>query len=155
MRCLSRAVLAAIVFALALSAAPQTLIADEPPADGSSEESERAKPRPPHPEPRVIVNVMSVKGPHARPEVERAARLAWGRIVSCYKAIDRQAKGTVQFELVVASAGKVTDARRTRSTLRNQKLNACLTKAWEGLTMPRARAGSIARAEIHVAPGDP
>jgi hypothetical protein len=140
---------------LALSAAPLASNAEEPPGDGSNDAPDPEKPRPYHPEPRVVVNVLSVRGPHARGEVERSARLAWGKIVSCYKAIDRQAKGVVEFELAVAGAGKVTDARRKRSTLRNQKLDACLTKSWKGLAMPKARAGSIAHAEIHVAPGDP
>jgi hypothetical protein len=131
-------------------------LAEEPPRDDVGEApAPEEKPRPYHPEPRVIVNVTTVRGPHERAAVERAARLAWGRIVSCYKSIDRQAKGLVEFELVVAHAGTVTDARRTRSTLRNQKLDACLTKAWKGLAMPKARAGSVARAEVHVAPGDP
>jgi hypothetical protein len=103
----------------------------------------------------VIVNVVSVKGPHERKDVERAARLAWGRIVGCYESIDRTAKGMVELELVVAGAGKVTEARPGRSTLKNRKLDACLTKAMRGLAMPKARAGSIARTEIHVAPGDP
>ncbi|HEY3493507.1 MAG TPA: hypothetical protein VGK73_02430 [Polyangiaceae bacterium] len=153
MRAFHRFLLAGVV--LGLSSAPRAAVAGEPPGAGSGEAPPADEPRPYHPEPRVIVNVTSVKGPHARADVERAARLAWGRIVSCYKSIDKQAKGRLELELVVAGAGKVTDARRTRSTLRNQKLDACLTEALEGLTMPKARARSIARAEIHVAPGDP
>lgn len=114
-----------------------------------------AEPRPYHPDPRVIVNVTSARGPHARKELERAARLAWGRIVSCYEATAGGAKGIVEFELVVAGTGKVTEARRTRSTFRNEKLEGCLSRALTGVTMPQARARSIAQAEIHLAPGDP
>lgn len=114
-----------------------------------------AEARPHHPEPRVIVNVTSVRGPHPRKEVERAARLAWGRIVNCYEANAGKAKGVVVLELMVAGTGNVTAARRTRSTFRNSKLEACLTKAFRGLSMPQSRAGSTAQAEIHLAPGDP
>jgi hypothetical protein len=112
------------------------------------------EPRPAHPEPRVIVTVSAVRGPHDRAEVERAARLAWGRIVGCYKAIDRTARGAVALELVVSASGKVTSARRTRSTLEKRELATCLTTAMEGLAMPTARARSVASTEIQVAPGD-
>jgi hypothetical protein len=114
-----------------------------------------AEARAPHPEPRVIVNVISVRGPHERAEVERAARRAWGRIVSCYKTIDQSARGTVELELVVAGTGKVTAARRTRSTLENGELASCLTDAMKGLSMPKAASRSTAKTEIRVAPGDP
>jgi hypothetical protein len=140
--------------ALVLALGPGTVLADEHPRGGSSAAPEPERPRPHHPEPRVVVNVTSVKGPHVRKEVERAARLAWGRIVSCYEATGGQTKGLVEFELGLASTGQVIEAKRTRSTLRNQKLEACLTRAWNGLSMPKARAGSIARAELQLAPGD-
>jgi hypothetical protein len=110
--------------------------------------------RAPHPEPRVIVNVTSVKGPHGRADVERAARLSWGRIVRCYNTIDQNAKGMIGLELVVASSGKVTRATRTDSTLKNGELVACLTDVMKSVAMPKAGGRSTARAEIHVAPGD-
>ena len=110
--------------------------------------------RAPHPEPRVIVNVTTVKGPHSRADVERAARLSWGRIIRCYNTIDQSAKGMVGLELVVAATGKVTRATRTDSTLKNRELAACLTDVMKGVAMPKAGGRSTARAEIHVAPGD-
>jgi hypothetical protein len=140
--------------ALVLSLGPRAVLADEHSRGGSGPAPEPEPARPHHPEPRVVVNVTSVKGPHGRKEVERAARLAWGRIVSCYEATGGRGKGVVEFELGVAGTGQVLEAKRTRSTFRNQKLEACLTKAWKGLSMPKARAGSIARAEIQLAPGD-
>jgi hypothetical protein len=126
-----------------------------PLADASSRPPEAEAPAPHHPEPRVVVNDTSVKGPHARGDVERAARLAWGRIVSCYKAIDPRAKGWIRLDLAVAGHGKVTDSRRTHSTLKNRELETCLAGAMKGLAMPKARAGSTAHTEIHVAPADP
>jgi hypothetical protein len=147
--------LRSVSIAVVLSTGPRAVLAGEPPGSGSSAAPEPDKPRPHHPEPRVIVNVMSVKGPHVRNELERAARLGWGRIVSCYESTARNAKGIVELELAVAAAGKVTAARPTRSTFRNRKLEACLTKLWKSIAMPKARAGSIIRMEIHLAPGDP
>jgi hypothetical protein len=110
--------------------------------------------QPPHPEPRVIVNVLSVKGPHARGEVERAARLGWGRIVRCYKSIDAQARGRAELELVISESGQVTSARQTRTTLRRPELPSCLASAMKAMGMPKASAQSTASVEIHVAPGD-
>lgn len=109
----------------------------------------------PHPEPRVIVNVLSISGPHSRVRVQRAARLGWSRIIRCYKAIDRRAKGLVGLEFRVNAKGRVTRVRRTRSTLRNPDLAACLADTLRGLAMPESSAESIATAEIRVAPGDP
>lgn len=141
-------------FALALCTGLPSAFAEEQPRDAPSAPPETEKARPHHPEPRVIVNVTSVRGPHPRKEVERAARLAWGRIVNCYEANAGKAKGVVALELALAGTGKVTAARRTRSTFRNPKLEACLSQALKGLPMPQARAGSTAQAEIQLAPGD-
>jgi hypothetical protein len=109
----------------------------------------------PHPEPRVIVNVAEVRGPHPAAAVQRAARFGWGRIVRCYKTIDRQAKGTVMVQAVVSGMGSVTRSRQQSSTLGNAELSACLVDCLKGLPMPKADAASTARIEIQVAPGDP
>lgn len=111
--------------------------------------------RAPHPEPRVIVNVTRVQGPHAAAGVQRAARFGWGRIVRCYKASDRRAKGKVMLEAVVSGEGSLTGARQKSSTLGNPELSACLTGCLTGLSMPKADAASTVTIEIQVAPGDP
>lgn len=108
----------------------------------------------PHPEPRVIVNVLSVSGPHVPLEVQRAARLAWGRIIRCYKSIDNGAKGRLELELRVSQAGSVARVRLGPSTLDSAELVRCLADSMQGLAMPRASADSTADIEIHVAPGD-
>jgi hypothetical protein len=108
----------------------------------------------PHPEPRVIVSVHLVRGPHVQKEVERAARLGWGRIVRCYKASSKRPTGSVHMELVVSGNGNVTSARRTKSSLKDPELAGCLTRAMKSLRMPKARRASTARVEVQVAPGD-
>jgi hypothetical protein len=142
---------------LGLSAAPLSTASAEPSesprADGSA--PPLRQPAGHHPEPRVIVTVSSVRGPHERREVERAARAAWAPIVKCHKSIDRQARGLLRLELVVASDGKVADARRTSSTLKRPQLAACLTTAMKRVFMPTAASRSIASLEIRLAPGDP
>jgi hypothetical protein len=109
----------------------------------------------PHPEPRVIVNVVAVHGPHERAAVERSAREGWGRVVKCYKAFGRGAKGMIGVEFAVGSQGKVIGVRRTRSSLKSGELAACLSDTLLGLAMPKAASRSTAFGEIHVAPGDP
>jgi hypothetical protein len=103
----------------------------------------------------VIVSVRALAGPHERAEVERHARFAWGKIVRCYKAIDRSARGTVTVEVAVSGSGSSSNARRLGATLKNRDLSACLTKIMNGLPMPKARRTSFAKIEIRVAPGDP
>jgi hypothetical protein len=137
----------AALLSAALTLAPLASADPEPPTD-------EAPARAPHPEPRVIVTVSSVHGPHARDEVERAARLGWGRIVRCYKASPKRPRGSVKLELTLGAHGKVTGARRKKSTLREPELARCLTKALKGLAMPKARRRSTANVEVQVAPGD-
>ena len=108
----------------------------------------------PHPEPRVIVNVVSVRGPHTPPAVQRAARMGWGRIVRCYKSVDPSIKGKLELELRVSKAGSVASTRARTSTLGNPELVRCLSETMKGLAMPEASADSTAAIEIHLAPGD-
>ena len=103
----------------------------------------------------MIVSVLAVAGPHERDQVERHARLAWGKIVRCYKTIDRAAKGSITIELAVSGTGSTSNARRLGATLKNRELSACLTRIMNGLAMPKARRTSFAKIEIRVAPGDP
>jgi hypothetical protein len=107
----------------------------------------------PHPEPRVIVSVVSVHGPHLKKDVERAARLGWGKIVGCYKKSPKRKQGAVSLELVVGGGGKVINARRTKSTF-PPPLTRCLTRAMESVSMPQAAKKSTVRLEVKVAPGD-
>ena len=136
--------------ALALLVPGRAARAEEPPPAPPAEPGKR----PAHPEPRVIVNVTSVQGPHPRSDVERSARLGWGRIVSCYNAYGDRRRLTVSLELAVSSSGKVTAFRPIRSTHKNRDLAQCLGHAMKRLSMPKARARSIAIAEIQLGPGD-
>ena len=102
----------------------------------------------------MIVNVLSVRGPHERSGVERSARGAWGPIVSCYNALGERTKGLVELELTISGDGRVTAVHRTRSTLKSGALAGCLAKTMRRVSMPQASGRSSALTEIHVAPGD-
>jgi hypothetical protein len=116
--------------------------------------SEPAQEREYHPEPRVIVNVLSVQGPHEREAVQRAARNAWGRIVSCYKSFGQRKRGSVALELSISADGRVRSARHSGGSFANPELAACLGGAMKRVEMPAARARSTALTEIELGPGD-
>jgi hypothetical protein len=139
----------------AVAVVPAGFATAETSPDAMPPGSAKDSPQPPHPEPRVVVNVLSVRGPHPRPDVERSARLGWGRIVSCYNSLGQRTRGMVEVELVVSGDGRVSAVRRRRSTLKSPELAQCLTNALRRLAMPKAHARSTAVTEIHVAPGDP
>jgi hypothetical protein len=116
--------------------------------------SETAQEREYHPEPRVIVNVLSVQGPHEREAVQRAARNAWGRIVSCYKSVGQRKRGSVALELTISADGRVPSARRSGGSLANPDLAACLSAVMKRVEMPAAPARSRVLTEIELGPGD-
>ena len=112
------------------------------------------QPRPRHPEPRVIVDVLSVKGPHKPERVQHDARFGWKRIVRCYKAQGAKEKTVVTLELVVSSEGNVARARSILFEAKDGELAACLAETLTGLAMPKALADSKADVEIRLSPGD-
>jgi hypothetical protein len=116
--------------------------------DGSGE------PRPPHPEPRLIVNVLAVRGPHKPDRVQHDARYGWKRIVRCYKAQGAKEHAVVTMELGVSGEGSVTNARGLVFEPKDRELTQCLVKTLPGLAMPKAPADSTADIEIRLSPGD-
>ncbi len=116
-------------------------------------------PRGGHPEPRVVVDVVRVAGPHQRAEIEREARKAlWGKIVGCYRPAAAKKpglKGEATLKLRVAAAGGVSAVRPGPSTFGDADLVACLRQHVAELALPKAPADSDVEMEIHVAPGDP
>lgn len=109
--------------------------------------------RAPHPEPRVIVTVTGVRGPHDRAAVQRSARETWGSIVRCYKDLGEKQRGTLDLRLEISAGGDVRGARRLNSTL-NAEVSTCLLGALRKKKMPPAKSGSSATLEIKLAPGD-
>lgn len=117
--------------------------------DGSAEQ-----PRPPHPEPRVIVNVLSVRGPHNPGRVQHDARFGWKRIVRCYKANGAKNKVTLTLELALSSEGMVTSVRGMLFEVQDSSLVSCLVRELPGLSMPKAPRDSKAEVELLLSPGD-
>jgi len=127
----------------------------EPPASTPSSEGDAPKPeRPYHPEPRVIVNVVSLKGPHNQARVQHDARFGWKRIVRCYKAHSPHERALVTLDLVISGEGNLARVLNTRSSPANRELEQCLSDILPGLSMPKASENSTANVEIKLAPGD-
>lgn len=139
---------------------------------GQAEAAERARwnaggrgdpPAPPppvegHPLPRIIVDVVDVKGPLKAREVERIARRhLWIHVYSCYRLRaykDPSLRGKTTVRLTVSRTGKVTAARATASTLSAPDVVSCLAQRAKSLSLPKARAGSTVVATMQVYPGD-
>ncbi|WP_438007992.1 AgmX/PglI C-terminal domain-containing protein [Sorangium sp. So ce321] len=111
-----------------------------------------------HPLPRIIVDIVKVKGPLKAREVERIARRQlWIHVYSCYRLRayrDPSLHGETTVRLTVSRAGKVTGARATASTLSAPDVVSCLAERARSLSLPRAKAGSTVVATLQVYPGD-
>ncbi len=117
--------------------------------DGPAEQRQ-----PPHPEPRVIVNVLSVRGPHNPVRVQHDARFGWKRVVRCYKASGAKEKVALTLELALSSKGTVTSVRGILFEEQDSELVSCLIRGLPGLAMPKAPADSKAEVELLLSPGD-
>jgi len=128
--------------------------ADSPSKAPPSASDAPTKERPYHPEPRVIVNVVSLKGPHNQARVQHDARFGWKRIVRCYKAHSPHERALVRLDLVISGEGSLARVLSTRSDPANRELERCLADNLPGLSMPKAPEDSTANVEIKLAPGD-
>jgi hypothetical protein len=103
----------------------------------------------------VIVTVLSVQGPHEAARVQRSARFAWGRIVSCYKSFGARKRVSVELELFIAASGRVARARpRGAASVSSTELAGCLAGVMKRVEMPSAPSRSVALTEIQLGPGD-
>jgi hypothetical protein len=143
-----------LVLNLLVLAIGQTSRADAP-SEVPRTASDNSKPeRPYHPEPRVIVNVVSLKGPHHQARVQHDVRFGWKRIVRCYKAHSPNQRALVTLDLIISGEGSVERVQNTGSLPENRELERCLAERLPGLSMPKANENSTANVEIKLSPGD-
>lgn len=113
---------------------------------------------PGHPLPRVIVDVVAVRGPHAARDVERAARAAlWGKLIECYRPgaqRDGALRGKVTVVAKASRAGKLVGARLAGATLPDREVARCFAARVVGVDVPPARAASSVTLALQIAPGD-
>jgi hypothetical protein len=127
-------------------------------ADVRAADGDIYDPKEGHPEPRVIVDVLKVAGPHDRDDLERdARRLLWGKIVSCYKPaahLRPKLRGEVVLKLRAGAHGDVSSVRKVRATLPDAGVVGCWSKRVREISLPRASRASDVTIQIHIAPGD-
>ncbi|MGC4065135.1 MAG: hypothetical protein QM784_10910 [Polyangiaceae bacterium] len=125
------------------------------PLDGPPAGEAPGATRTPHPEPRVIVNVLSLRGPHRADRVQHDARFGWSRIVRCYKKeTGAKERIVLSLELDISAEGSVTFGRPLRVDPKNSGLATCLGNTLVGLAMPKAPSSSTAEVEFVLSPGD-
>jgi hypothetical protein len=117
-----------------------------------------APPVPGHPQPRVIIDVTHVKGPHKAADVQREARrLFWIKVVTCfglgaYK--DQKLRGMTRAVIQVDKNGKVRGSRIASTKLTEEDVPKCFAEELKKLPLPKAKSGSAVTLEIQVSPGD-
>ena len=111
-----------------------------------------------HPLPRVIVEIVKVKGPHNAASIQRIARRTlWGRSIECYRLgahKDQTLKGKTTIRFKVSRKGKTSGAAAAGSTLPDKDVVRCLAREVNALDLDKAKAGSSVTATIQVYPGD-
>jgi hypothetical protein len=111
-----------------------------------------------HPDPRVVVNVDRVVGPHDKATVQRLARRNfWIEVVRCYRLgfyKDHELRGWTKARMVVAANGKVRSTKRIETELDDPQVSSCMIDKLKTLRFPAARAASRVELSLRVGPGD-
>lgn len=111
-----------------------------------------------HPDPRVIVNLERIQGPHPAAEVLRLARRNhWIQVVRCYRLgayKDPNLRGSTKALVSLGRRGEVRSAKLLETDLADRAVADCMVEKMRGLSFPAARGTSTARFELRVGPGD-
>jgi len=111
-----------------------------------------------HPEPRVIVNIVKVSGPHRAKSLQRLARRNhWMPIIRCYRLgawLDPHLRGWTRAQIGVTAAGGVRRPRLIRTELGDRAVASCMVERLADLELPRARRSSRVIVDMRVGPGD-
>jgi hypothetical protein len=111
-----------------------------------------------HPDPRVIINVTKVTGPHGAPKIQQLLRRNhWIQVVRCYRLgayKDSELRGWARGTAIVKKDGKIHDPRLVSTDLADKEVAECMLQRLTLAAMPTAAKKSQASVEIHVGPGD-
>jgi len=111
-----------------------------------------------HPDPRVIVNVDKVKGPHNAKRIQRSARrYHWIKVVRCYRLgayKDPHLRGWTKAVFTLDRNGRVRRPRMLKTKLKNDAVARCIVNKLSKLKLQRARGTSRVWVAIRVGPGD-
>jgi len=111
-----------------------------------------------HPDPRVIVNVDRVRGPHEAKDVQRLARkFHWINVVRCYRLgayKDPHLRGWTKASLIVSRGGAVVRPRLLETELKDKAVAKCMVRKLRTLTFGRAGKSTTVFLDMRVGPGD-
>ncbi len=111
-----------------------------------------------HPDPRVIINVTKVKGPHDAAKIQQLLRRNhWIQVVRCYRLgayKDSELRGWARGTVTVKKDGKIHDTRLVSTDLADKEVAGCMVQRLAQAAMPAAAKKSQAWIEMHVGPGD-
>ncbi len=111
-----------------------------------------------HPDPRVIVNVDKVQGPHDAKRLQRSARrYHWINVVRCYRLgayKDPHLRGWTKAVVTVDRNGRVRRPRLLETKLKDDAVARCMVKRLGKLRLHRARKISRVWLSMRVGPGD-
>lgn len=119
---------------------------------------------PPHPLPRVTVDVVSAKGGVSQASLQASARRNfWSKAVACYRKgayLDQHLKVNLAFDVEVAHGkARVTKGRKKLKVGKGKVaqprdiVEACITEAFPSLVLPAGKRTS-AKINVRVSPGD-
>jgi hypothetical protein len=111
-----------------------------------------------HPDPRVIVNVVDVDGPHDAKKIERVARkYHWMHVIRCYQLgawKDPLLRGWTKARVRIGGDGTARKPKLLETELADEEVARCMVKKLADIEYPRASAASGVRFEMRVSPGD-
>ena len=111
-----------------------------------------------HPDPRVIINLDKIRGPHRGKDVLRLARRNhWMKVIRCYRLgayKDRHLRGWTKAVFDVSPGGRASNARLLDTKLADKQVANCMVTKLETLKLGRAARSSRVWLSLRVAPGD-
>ncbi len=111
-----------------------------------------------HPDPRVIVNIDKVEGPHDEKKLLRVSRkYHWINVVRCYRLgayKDRELRGWTHARAVVSTAGRILRPKLLKTELDDEEVAKCVVDKLRTLKLPRGPKSSKVWYDIRVGPGD-
>ena len=111
-----------------------------------------------HPDPRVVINVARVKGPHDPAKVQQLLRRNhWINVVRCYRLgafKNSELRGWTKATVALSAKGKIHDTRLIDSELDDHDVASCMVGKLALIAVPAAAKKSQAWIELRVGPGD-
>jgi hypothetical protein len=111
-----------------------------------------------HPDPRVIIDVARVKGPHDPKELQRLLRRNhWIHVVRCYRLgayKHPELRGWTKTVVTVSRAGEIIKTRVLETELDEEAVAECMAEKLRAMKVSGQKSASQAWIDMKVGPGD-